>query len=427
MEKKIVIFTHTQYSHLSNSLTLAKILSKENCEIYLYCSDYFKIYISEQKIENKNLKVRYYDDSIHKKISKIKKDYDKYIGGIGLERDISTLEKIKTEIHDMYEFILKVSNCYFENLLEDIKQIDPNLIIRDSCALFGRMIGEKLNIPIYGFATSTILTDDCKYITKKDFLELVYNINLNNYNNYQIDKLYNEIKDDYSKLSKKYNVSVFPINYLLNPGERINFCFGMPFLKKYPSNYIYLRPTFFKYQYDDYDNMFKNTVYVSAGSTLSFPARIYNSIINIASHSNDDYVISFKYIDVDFVCLRNIPSNVTIKQYVNQIDVLKRSKLFISHGGFNSLLESIYYEVPIFVIPICSDQFLNAYFVKKNNIGNSLSWHDISDSEKLNCKLKTINYKQAIANIKKIKKDIMSLPDIYYLVSIINKDIMENF
>ncbi|KAF6140193.1 hypothetical protein GIB67_000241 [Kingdonia uniflora] len=48
-----------------------------------------------------------------------------------------------------------------------------------------------------------------------------------------------------------------------------------------------------------------------------------------------------------------------------QIEVLKRAKIrgFLTHCGWNSILESIWCEVPIFCFPLLTDQFTNRRLV----------------------------------------------------------------
>jgi MGT family glycosyltransferase len=54
--------------------------------------------------------------------------------------------------------------------------------------------------------------------------------------------------------------------------------------------------------------------------------------------------------------LGEIPENVIVKNYVPQTEVLKYTKLFITHGGMNSVHEGLYYGVPLIVIPQSADQ-----------------------------------------------------------------------
>ena len=57
-----------------------------------------------------------------------------------------------------------------------------------------------------------------------------------------------------------------------------------------------------------------------------------------------------------------IPKNVEIVTWFEQNDVLghPKVKLFISHGGLNSLIESVYHGVPMALLPIGIDQYTNA-------------------------------------------------------------------
>ena len=418
--KKIIVFSHNQYSHLTNAIMISKVLSNYNYEVHLFCGDYFKTYISSINLHN-NIIVHYYGNKSKKEIDIVKKQYDKYVGGIGLKRDISTLENIKLEIKDMYEFILKTSLIYKNELLSIAKEINADLIIRDTCSLFGRFIGEELNLPIFGYATNTIITDSCNFISKKDFLELTYNIKLNNYTLDEIDNLYSDIKTIYNNLSKKYGIRPFPINYLMNPGEKFNFCFGIPYINNDNNNYHYFKPPLF-YETSPIKEGKKKIIYVSAGSTLTFPAKIYNVIFNFANrHQEYKFYVTFKYKNANFIKLNNIPSNVILETFSNQKEVLKNSSLFISHGGFNSLFESIFYEVPIIIIPICSDQFLNAFFIQKRNIGIQLDWHNINCSDLLDEAIDNINFELFHKNLKNIKNEIENLPSINSINLFINE------
>ena len=52
----------------------------------------------------------------------------------------------------------------------------------------------------------------------------------------------------------------------------------------------------------------------------------------------------------------SVPANVRLEPYVPQPELLRRCDLFITHGGFNSVKESLIAGVPMVVIPITADQ-----------------------------------------------------------------------
>lgn len=53
-------------------------------------------------------------------------------------------------------------------------------------------------------------------------------------------------------------------------------------------------------------------------------------------------------------------------------------KLFITHGGLLSTLESMYHGVPVLGMPVFADQHSNMFEVEKNGWGKVLLWEDLT-------------------------------------------------
>jgi MGT family glycosyltransferase len=52
-----------------------------------------------------------------------------------------------------------------------------------------------------------------------------------------------------------------------------------------------------------------------------------------------------------------VPGNCIVRTFVPQIEILRRSAAFITHGGMNSVQEALYYGVPLVMAPQAADQF----------------------------------------------------------------------
>jgi MGT family glycosyltransferase len=50
------------------------------------------------------------------------------------------------------------------------------------------------------------------------------------------------------------------------------------------------------------------------------------------------------------------PSNFIVESYVPQLEVLARASAFVTHGGMNSVSESLSHGVPVVVIPQMGEQ-----------------------------------------------------------------------
>ncbi|HET7219007.1 MAG TPA: macrolide family glycosyltransferase, partial [Vicinamibacterales bacterium] len=96
-------------------------------------------------------------------------------------------------------------------------------------------------------------------------------------------------------------------------------------------------------------------VYVSLGTLFNANADFYRSCFEAFGTLDAQIVLSVgRRIALD--SLGAPPANVLVRTHVPQLDVLQRATVFITHGGMNSVSESLYYGVPVVVIPQMSEQ-----------------------------------------------------------------------
>jgi glucuronosyltransferase len=77
------------------------------------------------------------------------------------------------------------------------------------------------------------------------------------------------------------------------------------------------------------------------------------------------------------------PENVMPLKWMPQDDILAHNKvkLFITHGGKGSLVESKFHGVPVIVIPIFADQAMNAAAVVEDGWGLQVDYADLSEEK----------------------------------------------
>jgi len=68
-----------------------------------------------------------------------------------------------------------------------------------------------------------------------------------------------------------------------------------------------------------------------------------------------------------------IPENIHVLRHIPQVELLQHADLFISHGGMNSTMESLYYGVPLVVIPQIEEQEVTARRVGDMRLGKYLT------------------------------------------------------
>ena len=110
--------------------------------------------------------------------------------------------------------------------------------------------------------------------------------------------------------------------------------------------------------------------------------------------------------------IKLFPENVFATRWLEQNDLLgdKRISLFVTHGGYNSVLESVYHEKPLVVLGIGLDHYNVASFIKKRKIGEVFQRkNSINKNEIINSIDKVLNEKEYYENIKIISKIMKSL------------------
>lgn len=73
-----------------------------------------------------------------------------------------------------------------------------------------------------------------------------------------------------------------------------------------------------------------------------------------------------------------LPANITARRHVPQLDVLGAADLFVTHGGMNSVMESLYHGVPMVVVPQMNEQTANGLRVAELGLGEHLDKGEVT-------------------------------------------------
>ena len=111
--------------------------------------------------------------------------------------------------------------------------------------------------------------------------------------------------------------------------------------------------------------------------------------------------------------IENAPNNVHVVDWMPQNDLLvhPNMRLFVTHGGMNSYIESVYHGVPLLVAPFAVDQHGNAALVKSQGFGEILDLNDFTSDELKNL-IKTITrdtrYKTTATKLSAIFRELQA-------------------
>jgi MGT family glycosyltransferase len=97
-------------------------------------------------------------------------------------------------------------------------------------------------------------------------------------------------------------------------------------------------------------------VYVSLGTLFNAEETFYRQCFE-AFRTLDAQIVLSVGRRVAIEALGPPPANMLVFPHVPQLEVLQRASAFVAHGGMNSVGESLFYGVPMVVIPQMSEQF----------------------------------------------------------------------
>jgi MGT family glycosyltransferase len=111
-------------------------------------------------------------------------------------------------------------------------------------------------------------------------------------------------------------------------------------------------------------------VYVSFGSFLSVRADVLGRVVSALRVLPVRVALAVG--SADRAVLGDLPSDWLVREFLPQVALLERSALAVTHGGNNSVTESLTSGVPMLVLPFSTDQFAGAAAIEDAGVGISL-------------------------------------------------------
>lgn len=108
-------------------------------------------------------------------------------------------------------------------------------------------------------------------------------------------------------------------------------------------------------------------VYVSFGSFLSVRADVQARVV--AALRRMDVRVALAIGSGDPAVVGELPSHWLVREYLPQVQLLRRAALAVTHGGNNSVTEALTCGVPMLVLPFSTDQFAGAAAVENAGLG----------------------------------------------------------
>jgi MGT family glycosyltransferase len=323
---KIVFFSIPAYGHTNPTIAVVKELAERGHEVWYYSFNIFK-----ERIEAAGAKFI----SCDKYLPEIKPEDEKKIG-----KDFAAL----------IEMVADTTINLDKIICKELQDFNPDCIVSDSLCFWGKLFAKKLEIKYICSTTSFAFNKHTAKMMKRGIGEIARMIigmprinrklQLLRENGYEVDSFISLIENDNETNTIVYTSKEF-----------------QPMSETFSDKYAFVGPSV--KDVEEYAGDKRITVYISLGTILNKNNGFYKNCIEALKELDADVIMSVGE-KTDISALGKIPDNFEVKDRVDQINVLNKSDVFLTHCGMNSVNESLYHGVPMVLFPQHSEQAMVA-------------------------------------------------------------------
>lgn len=342
---RIVFFCIPAHGHTNPTLPVVKELVCLGHEVYYYSFDEFK-----EKIEGAGAHFISCDHV-----------------DLGMEETENAGDRVGKDIVFSTELIAKATLAMDDFAMEEIKALKPDVIVGDSVAYWGKLTAMKLGVPFVSSTTTFAFNQYSSRIMKQSIWDLFKMI-------FQMPKT--------AKLLQPLRDKGYPAENILSIVQNDNDTNTVvytskefqPWAETFSDKYSFVGPCIREVK-EEIVKTGEKLVYISLGTVNNKFPDFYKNCVK-AFAGTDYQVIMSVGKDTDISNLGELPVNISVYPSVDQIAVLQKADVFLSHCGMNSASESLYHSVPLVMFPQTQEQGGVAYRVAEIGAGLKLEKTD---------------------------------------------------
>lgn len=234
-----------------------------------------------------------------------------------------------------------------DKVCKEMEELKPDCIVADSMALWGKAIAQKLHIPFVSSTTTFAFNRHSSKIMKQglgDLLKMLFSIPKTGK---QIKRLQDKgypVKNVLDIIGSDENAHT-----LVYTSPEFQPC-SETFSEKYAFVGPSIRPTT-----DEIEKTYDKLIYISMGTVNNDMMPLYKRCISALANTDYQVIMSVGNL-VSIEEFGMLPSNFSVFPQVDQIAVLQKADVFLSHCGMNSVNEGLYFGVPLIMLPQTAEQ-----------------------------------------------------------------------
>ena len=234
-----------------------------------------------------------------------------------------------------------------EPVCRAMERLKPDCIVADSMAVWGKALAKKLGIPFVCSTTTFAFNKESAKImphSLKETLSMILSMGKVNAQvkrlrqaGYPVKSVLDLIGSDESVPTVVYTSPLF-----------------QPCAETFPEHFAFVGPSI-RPARSQVAKTGEKLVYISMGTVNNDMLPLYRACVQAVKGTLWQVILSVGD-QVDREELGTLPDNVAVFSSVDQIAVLQKADVFLTHCGMNSASEGLYFGVPLVMLPQTSEQ-----------------------------------------------------------------------
>ena len=234
-----------------------------------------------------------------------------------------------------------------EFVCADMRAFAPDCIVADSMAVWGKAVAKKLGIPFVSSTTTFAFNRYSAKIMKQSggqMLKMLLSMP--------------KINRDLQRLRDRGYPIKSILDIIQNDDQTDTIVYTSPEFQPcadtFSDKYAFVGPSI-RPAAETIEKSRDTLVYISMGTVNNDLLPFYRACITAFADSPYQVILSVGT-QIDPSALGALPENIAVYPHVDQIAVLQKADVFLSHCGMNSASESLYFSVPLVLFPQTNEQ-----------------------------------------------------------------------
>jgi MGT family glycosyltransferase len=280
--------------------------------------------------------------------------------------------KLMKHIAMMSPMLGEESLLVLPQVLERIRSDTPDVIVHEPVCLWTRIVSQVLQVPAIALRPTYAMNE---HFNISSLRGQIPNARLS-----QMREVLAQANASIAEVCARYHLPPMDLFNVLMYAEPLNIVFFpkafQPAGDTFDERYLFVGPCIVpRHQATDFPldqlSAERPLLYISLGTIFNNEPAFFKQCFEAWASSGYQVVLS-RGKQVDPAALGPIPENFLVSAYVPQLDILSRARVFVTHAGMNSVMESLYYGVPMVAVPQTQEQVVTARRIAELGLGIAL-------------------------------------------------------